>query len=147
MTTESSCISLTTKILIIAIKKKMIIINLYWVVTTGQVLCKIYAQIILDNKICLQVRYWLIFPLSRWGNKGLEKEMATHSSIHAWRIPRMGESGGLPSMGSHRVGHDWSSLAVTALGEVEGKTAKEYMVSFGNDKIDCGDNCITLQLY
>ena len=36
----------------------------------------------------------------------LEKEMATHSSVLAWRIPRTGELGGLPSMGSHRVGHD-----------------------------------------
>ena len=36
----------------------------------------------------------------------LEKEMATHSSVLAWRIPEMGESGGLLSMGSHRVGHD-----------------------------------------
>ena len=36
----------------------------------------------------------------------LEKKMATHSSILAWRIPRMEEPGGLPSMGSHRVGHD-----------------------------------------
>ena len=36
----------------------------------------------------------------------LEKEMATHSSVLAWRIPGMGELGGLPSMGSHRVGHD-----------------------------------------
>ena len=36
----------------------------------------------------------------------LEKEMATHSSVLAWRIPGMGESGGLPSMGLHRVGHD-----------------------------------------
>ena len=36
----------------------------------------------------------------------LEKEMATHSRILAWRIPGMGEPGGLPSMGSHRVGHD-----------------------------------------
>ena len=36
----------------------------------------------------------------------LEKEMATYSSVLAWRIPGMGESGGLPSMGSHRVGHD-----------------------------------------
>ena len=41
----------------------------------------------------------------------LEKEMATHSSVLAWRIPGTGESGGLPSMGSHRVGHDWSDLA------------------------------------
>ena len=36
----------------------------------------------------------------------LEREMATHSSVLAWRIPGTGETGGLPSMGSHRVGHD-----------------------------------------
>jgi len=36
----------------------------------------------------------------------LEKEMATHSSVLAWRIPGTGEPGGWPSMGSHRVGHD-----------------------------------------
>ena len=36
----------------------------------------------------------------------LEKEMATHSSVLAWSIPGKGEPGGLPSMGSHRVGHD-----------------------------------------
>ena len=36
----------------------------------------------------------------------LEKEMAIHSSVLAWRIPGTGEPGGLPSMGSHRVGHD-----------------------------------------
>jgi len=36
----------------------------------------------------------------------LEKEMATHFSVLAWRIPGSGEPGGLPSMGSHRVGHD-----------------------------------------
>ena len=36
----------------------------------------------------------------------LEKEMATHSSVLAWRIPGMGEPGGLLSLGSHRVGHD-----------------------------------------
>ena len=41
----------------------------------------------------------------------LEKEMATHSSVRAWRIPGTGDPGGLPSMGSHRVGHDWSDLA------------------------------------
>ena len=44
----------------------------------------------------------------------LEKEMVTHSSIFAWRIPGMGEPGRLPSMGSHRVGHDWSDLAAAA---------------------------------
>ena len=41
----------------------------------------------------------------------LEKEMAPHSSVLAWRIPGMGEPGGLLSMGSHRVRHDWSDLA------------------------------------
>ena len=41
--------------------------------------------------------------------------MATHSSALAWRIPGMGEPGGLPSMGSHRVGHDWSDLAAAAV--------------------------------
>ena len=44
----------------------------------------------------------------------LEKEMATHSSVLAWRIPGMGKPGGLPSMGSHRVRHDWSDLAAAA---------------------------------
>ena len=46
----------------------------------------------------------------------LEKEMATHSSVLAWRIPGMAEPGGLPSMGSHRVGHNWSVLAAAAAG-------------------------------
>ena len=44
----------------------------------------------------------------------LEKEMATHSIILAWRIPGMGQPGGLPSVGSHRVGHDWSNAAAAA---------------------------------
>ena len=44
----------------------------------------------------------------------VEKEMATHSSVLAWRISGTGKPGGLPSMGSHRVGHDWSDLAAAA---------------------------------
>ena len=40
--------------------------------------------------------------------------MATHSSVLAWRIPGTAEPAGLPSMGSHRVGHDWSDLAAAA---------------------------------
>ena len=48
---------------------------------------------------------------------GVEKEMATHSSVLAWRIPGTEEPGGLPSMGSHRVGHDWSDLAAAAVQE------------------------------
>ena len=44
----------------------------------------------------------------------LEKEMATHSSVLDWKTPGTAEPGGLPSMGSHRVGHDWSDLAAAA---------------------------------
>ena len=44
----------------------------------------------------------------------LEKAMATHSSVLAWKIPGTGEPGGLLSMGSHRVGHDWGDLAAAA---------------------------------
>ena len=60
-------------------------------------------------------------PWGRWGSytterlhfhfHALEKEMVTHSSTLAWRIPGMGEPGGLLSLGSHRVRHDWSDLA------------------------------------
>ena len=49
----------------------------------------------------------------------MEKAMATHSSVLAWRIPGTGEPGGLPSMGSHRVGHDGSD-AVAAAAAVPG---------------------------
>ena len=50
----------------------------------------------------------------------LEKEMATHSSALAWRIPGTAEPGGLLSMGSHRVGHDWSDLAAAAAAKSPG---------------------------
>ena len=49
---------------------------------------------------------WETWVGSRGGKDALEKEMATHSRVLAWRIPGTGEPGGLPSMGSHRVGHD-----------------------------------------
>ena len=55
----------------------------------------------------LDMTEWLHFHV-------LEKEKATHSSVPAWRIPGTGEPGGLPSMGLHRVGHDWSDLAAAA---------------------------------
>ena len=52
----------------------------------------------------------------------LEKEMTTHSSVLAWRIPGTGHPGGLPSMGSHRVGHDLSDLAAAAAVAAERET-------------------------
>ena len=55
----------------------------------------------------------------------LEKEMATHSSVLAWGIPGTGEPGGLQSVGSHRVGHNWSNLAAAAgVFQVEGKASQ-----------------------
>ena len=84
------------------------------------------------KRICLRRRQWHPTPVllpgkshgqrslvgcSPWGCSFtlhfhvLEKEMATHSSVLAWRIPGMGEPDGLPSVGSHRVGHNWRDTA------------------------------------
>ena len=57
----------------------------------------------------------------------LEKEMATHSSVLAWRIPRTGEAGGLPSTGLHRVGHDWSNLAAAAEPIIQSEVRKGHI--------------------
>ena len=61
-----------------------------------------------------RVRHDWMTSLSLFNFHALEKEMATHSSVLAWRIPGTGEPGGLPSMGPHRVGHDWNDLAAAA---------------------------------
>ena len=58
----------------------------------------------------------------------MEKEMATHSSVLAWRILGTGEPGGLPSMGSHKVGQDWSDLAAAA--ELINQLEKEIYIYF-----------------
>ena len=59
-------------------------------------------------------RTWLSNFTFTFHLHALEKEMTTHSSVLAWRIPGTGEPGGLPSMGLHRIGHDWSTLAAAA---------------------------------
>ena len=70
----------------------------------------------------MEVYLWLPNPqtsrtlLNPSGMYKLEKEMATYSSVLAWRIPGTVEPGGLPSMGLHRVGHDWSNFAAAAAG-------------------------------
>ena len=61
-------------------------------------------------------RKWLSSFTFTFHFYALEKEMATHSGVLAWRIPGTGEPGGLLSIGSHRVGHDWSDLAAAATG-------------------------------
>ena len=74
-----------------------------------------FAWFVFNNKkvVCLVWKLesnllWELLDI-RW-----EKAMAPHSSTLAWKIPWMEEPGGLPSMGSHRVGHDWSDLAAVA---------------------------------
>ena len=59
-------------------------------------------------------RTWLSEFTFTFHFHALEKEMATYSTVLAWRIPGMAETGGLPSMESHRVGRDWSDFAAAA---------------------------------
>ena len=70
-------------------------------------------------------RTWLSDFTFTFHFHALEKERATHSSILAWRIPGTGETDGLPSIGSHRVGHDWSDLAAAAVGVASPEAAHE----------------------
>ena len=83
-------------------------------------------------------------PWGRWGLDmtewlhfhALEKEMAPHSSVLAWRIPGMGEPGGLLTMGSDRVKHDWSDLAVAAvifLNKNLGNFSKFVFIEYKNE--------------
>ena len=69
--------------------------------------------------------------------------MATHSSIIAWRIPGMEDPGGLPSLGSHRVGHDWSDLAAAAaaVSIKWGMRKKKKNVVWGNELWNLIYNC------
>ena len=60
----------------------------------------------------------------------MEKEMATYSSILAWRIPWMEESGGIQPIGLQRVRHDRSNLASTHKAEKEGKSSLDWLLEF-----------------
>ena len=55
----------------------------------------------------------------------MEKEMATHTSVLAWRIPGMRELSGLSSLGLHRVGHDWSDLAAAVARHIRNKKTRK----------------------
>ena len=67
----------------------------------------------------------------------LEKEMATHSSVLAWRIPGTAEPDGLPSMGSHRLGHEWSDLAAAAAAEYNDAIDTFIYTHLGNTTTFC----------
>ena len=68
----------------------------------------------LESKTPFSHVFFVFLNLLVLSLSGLETEMATHSSVLAWRIPGVGEPGGLLSVGSHRVRHDWSDLAAAA---------------------------------
>ena len=70
------------------------------------------ASLVAQRLKCLPAM-WATWVRSLGQKDPLEKEMATHTSVLAWRIPGTGEPGGLWSMGSHRVGHNWSDLAAS----------------------------------
>jgi len=72
----------------------------------------------------------------------LEKEMATHSSVVAWRIPGTGEPDGLPSMGSHRVGHDWHDLAAAAAAAVSEEIFHPVCIFYSSEAIHKGQSII-----
>ena len=74
-------------------------------------------------------RTWLSDFTFTFHFRALEKEMATHSSILAWRIPGMGEPDGLLSTGSHRVRHDWSDLAAAAAAFFMVQLSHPYMTT------------------
>ena len=70
---------------------------------------------------------WLSHFIFTFHFRALEKEMATHSSVLAWRIPGMGEPGGLQSVGLHRVGHNWSDLAAAANCNLKAKQLSHHI--------------------
>ena len=76
--------------------------------------CSPWGRYELDTTKRLHFHFSLSLFTFTFHFHALEKEMVTHSSVLAWRIPGTGEPGGLPSMGSHKVGHDWSDLAAAA---------------------------------
>ena len=99
--------------------------NEHYIYNCGQESLRRNGVAIMVNK-SLKCRTWMqsqkwqndlcSFPKQtiQYHSNPLEKEMATHSGVLAWGIPGTGEPGGLLSMGSHRVGHDWSDLAAAA---------------------------------
>ena len=88
--------------------------------------------------------------------QALEKEMATHSSTLSWKIPGTVEPGGLPSMGSHRVRHDWSDLAAVAAAATSYKVTEnlselhsitEWKIELTNNKLGYLTEEISRQTY
>ena len=82
-------------------------------------------------------RTWLSDFTFTFHFHALEKEMATHSSVLTWKIPGTGEPGGLRSMGSHRVGHDWSNLAAAAAATAAAIHCMGFPVSSSGKESTC----------
>ena len=72
----------------------------------------LYKTVSFSKVLALHIDFWYIVWFSLYVHDG--EGSGTHSSALAWRIPGTGEPGGLPSVGSHRVGHGWGDLAAAA---------------------------------
>ena len=80
-------------------------------------------------------RTWLSEFTFTFHFHALEKEMAIHSNVLAWRMPGMGKPGGMPSMGLHRVGHDWSDLVAAAAAVYPGTGEPGGLPSLGLHRV------------
>ena len=90
-------------------------------------------------------RTWLSDFTFTFHFHALETEMATHSSVLAWGIPGTAEPVGLPSMGLHRVGHDWSDLAAAAAGLVLWSGVLEFVLPL--QRLSAWSSCTLLSTY
>ena len=104
------------------LKRKKMVLKLVWFThTISRTIAFPPQGVGAGRGLCASLRRCQSKHVCLWGLRGQgEKEMATHSSVLAWRIPGTEGPGGLLSMGSHRVGHDWSDLAAAAAPEEEG---------------------------
>ena len=96
---------------------------LLWINLSINIHLQVFVLMYVFSSLTISISYYFTFTFHF---HALEKEMATHSSVLAWRIPGTGEPGGLPSLGSHRVGHDWSDLAAAATAGVKLLTSMPF---------------------
>ena len=92
----------------------------------------------------LTSRTWLSNFTFSFHFHALEKGMVTHSSILTWRIPGTAEPGGLLSVGSHRVGHDWSDLAAAAYNPPNSTPTKVWCSQWSRSRYFSG-TCLLFQ--
>ena len=92
----------------------MYVFYIYLLIYLTNLFINIYIYLLWKDLSDIYIYMYIYIYIYVYAHTHLEKEMVTHSSILAWRIPDTVEPGGLQSMELHRVGHDWSDLAAAA---------------------------------